>query len=362
MSSFIAKRVLNSVVRINIKSIDIRNDYCVNKNLNELIKKQRRVLFNVPSDDVKKINKSIFNLNADSIVLDLEDGVPFDKKGIARNNINEILPSLSKNEEYKKKSNKPELLIRINDTKSKFFNEDLDCVKNNLDYIDGLVLPKIEDFDEFFKVHQFIDDHEQQQRDHKLLASIESAVGMINLRDICTKSSLISNNRLDGLIYASEDLCADMNIIRTDTRKELLYTRSKLVTFARAFNLQAIDLVCIKFRDSELLEIESREGREMGFTGKQAIHPNQIEPIKKAFSPLEEEVDFAKQIVLRFSKLEKEVGGQFPFEINRKVIDIPVVKWAVQLLIENNHDISKIDNNKINVNFVFDYLYSKKCQ
>lgn len=77
-------------------------------------------------------------------------------------------------------------------------------------------------------------------------------------------------------------------MIRTPSRKELLYARSAVVTAACAFGLQSIDLVCMDYKSQEILVEECREGREMGFTGKQAIHPNQIETIQKQFAPLPE--------------------------------------------------------------------------
>jgi citrate lyase subunit beta-like protein len=74
-------------------------------------------------------------------------------------------------------------------------------------------------------------------------------------------------------------------LIRTPQRTEMLYARQKIVTTACAYGLQAIDLVCVDYQNMDILKEECREGREFGFSGKQAIHPGQIEVIQEYFLP-----------------------------------------------------------------------------
>lgn len=76
-------------------------------------------------------------------------------------------------------------------------------------------------------------------------------------------------------------------MIRTSHRRELQFARSAVATTAHAYGLHAIDLVCIEYSNMGVLEEECCEGREMGFTGKQAIHPKQIPIIHTRFSPSE---------------------------------------------------------------------------
>lgn len=73
--------------------------------------------------------------------------------------------------------------------------------------------------------------------------------------------------------------------MRTSSRHELLYARSAIVAAAKAYALNAIDLVCVEFKDRHALEQEASEGRRLGFDGKQAIHPAQVDTIQRAFSP-----------------------------------------------------------------------------
>jgi citrate lyase subunit beta-like protein len=99
-----------------------------------------------------------------------------------------------------------------------------------------------------------------------LIACIETAKGLLNIRSITQ-----SDPRISSLIFAAEDYCADTGIIRSTSRKELLYARQKLVTTALGFEKQAIDLVCVEYKDPRIIQEEAQEGREFGFTGKVGI-------------------------------------------------------------------------------------------
>jgi citrate lyase subunit beta-like protein len=121
-----------------------------------------------------------------------------------------------------------------------------------------------------------------------------------------------------------------MEMTRTASRKELLYTRQQLVLVGRAFKLDIFDLVCVNFKDEQFLLEEAREGATFGFTGKMAIHPNQIQPIYQAFTPSPEKIKFATEIVEGF---ERSVDlGKGAFDLNGIMIDMPLVKWAQRIL------------------------------
>ena len=79
--------------------------------------------------------------------------------------------------------------------------------------------------------------------------------------------------------------CADTSITRTKNFQELLYARSKIATYARAYKLEAIDMVCTALHDPSQLQLECQSARELGFSGKQAIHPDQVETILNTFVP-----------------------------------------------------------------------------
>ncbi|KAJ3087373.1 hypothetical protein HK102_011228, partial [Quaeritorhiza haematococci] len=129
---------------------------------------------------------------------------------------------------------------------------------------------------------------------------------------------------------AAEDYCADLGLIRTPSRLEMLHARQSVVTAAAAYGLQSIDLVCVDFKSDEVLEEECTEGRQWGFTGKQAIHPKQVPLIQKHFAPAPADVERATRIMQGYEEhLAKGIGA---FNLDGKMIDMPVVKWAQKLL------------------------------
>lgn len=124
------------------------------------------------------------------------------------------------------------------------------------------------------------------------------------------------------------------DLIRTPSRREMLFARSAIVTAAVANELQSIDLVCLEYTNDATLETECKEGRELGFTGKQAIHPRQLDIIHQSFSPRPQEIEYAMKIVQGYEAHAKQGFGAFG--LDGKVVDMPVVKWAQRCLAKAN--------------------------
>jgi citrate lyase subunit beta-like protein len=191
--------------------------------------------------------------------------------------------------------------------------------------LQSIVLPKVESAGDVDFVNRLIDMTPQcAGRDIRLLAAVESARGVMNLSSIAAVS-----RRLDAIVFASEDYCADVEAVRTADATELLWARSQVVTAAKAFGLQAIDMVHIHYKDLDGLARECQSGKELGFTGKQAIHPLQVPTIHRAYSPTEDDVDFASRIVCRY---EETAGrGIGACVVDGIVVDAPVYKWATKI-------------------------------
>jgi citrate lyase beta subunit len=154
---------------------------------------------------------------------------------------------------------------------------------------------------------------------------IESAAAFVNLAAVC-QSSL----RIQALIFGAEDFCADTGVTRTVEATELLFARSSLVLHAAAFGMQAIDMVQINYRDMDLLERECRAAVQLGFSGKTVVHPGQIEPVQRLFTPDEELVDYALRVVA--GAREAQRSGSGVFTLDGKLVDLPVVKRAENIL------------------------------
>lgn len=135
---------------------------------------------------------------------------------------------------------------------------------------------------------------------------------------------------MDGLIFAAEDYAADVGLQRSPSLTEMLLARQMLATAAAAFDLSAIDLVCTDYTNSERLKWECDDGAALGMTGKQLIHPLQVELCQKAFSPAEDKVRWAVQIIAKNEEASAQGMGAFSFE--GKMIDAPVVLLAKSIL------------------------------
>jgi citrate lyase subunit beta-like protein len=305
----------------------------------------RRCLLSVPGADARKIQKAATTLGGivDTIVLDLEDGVAVDYKDQARTMVHETL--LDESITVAKNNNKSELAVRINaldDNTGTLAIQDLQAILP-CPRLQAIVIPKVECAEHVLFVTRMIAALSPAPNNVHVLAAIESARGILNLRDICAasvasaaRSSNGSSNQspLDALIFASEDYCANIGAIRTTAATELLYARSHLVTCAKAYDLQAIDMVHINFRNLQELAVECRSGRELGFTGKQAIHPAQVATIQECFAPSKDDFDYARKCVEAYEATT--ALGKGACVVNGIVVDLPVYKWAVAIVNRTN--------------------------
>ena len=99
---------------------------------------------------------------------------------------------------------------------------------------------------------------------------------------------------------------------------------------AAAYSLQAIDMVYIDFRDTINLKIEAAQGAAMGFSGKQIIHPAQVQPVQEAFTPSDEAIEYARRVLETFEAHQAEGAGAY--ELEGKMIDMPLLKNAQKVL------------------------------
>lgn len=278
----------------------------------------RRALLYMPGDDLHKIRKAT-TLGVDCICMDMEDGVAFNRKAAARDMIVQALNTLD--------FGRSERLARINPVGSGMETVELNAVLPA--HPDGIVIPKVENGDQIRWASSLIAGVERQYAwtigEIILIAIVESALGIINLREIAS-----ADPRLRSLIFGAEDLAGDIGAQRTAGAEEVFYARSALVTHAAAFNLQAIDLVHIDFKDTEGLILESKQGARMGYTGKQIIHPNQVIPVQEAFTPDDESIANALHIMEAYAAHQQ--AGRGAFALDGKMIDAPIVKAAERII------------------------------
>ena len=277
----------------------------------------RRALLYVPGDDRHKIEKAA-SLAVDCICMDMEDGVAVTRKPQARAVIAKALDEVD--------FGQSERLARINAVGSGLERDDLLTVLPH--HPDGIVIPKIEDLKQVQWASELIEAAELQNgwplNSTRILVDVETPKGILNVKEIA------SHPRLDALIFGGEDFAAALGATRTPEAIELLYARQAVLTAAAASGLQAIDMVDIDFKDLEALRREAAIGAGLGFTGKQIIHPAQVDPVQSAFTPGAEAIVQARRIVDGFEASKKE--GKGAFALDGKMIDMPLVKNAQKVL------------------------------
>ena len=278
----------------------------------------RRALMYVPGSEEHKLEKAA-SLGIDGVILDLEDGVAFNRKDEARGIIRQALENIN--------YGRTERLVRIIPVSSGRAEADLLAVLPGRP--DGVVIPKADSAQIVHTVNEIITQAEKEQGWKEggiaLALLIETATAFIHLAEICQAS-----RRMQLLIFGAEDLCADTGIIRTVEARELLYARSALVMNAAAFGLQAIDMVQIHYRDNDLLEKVCQEALELGFSGKTVVHPSQIETVQRIFTPDERQVSYARSVVE--GAKDAQIAGSGVFTLDGKLVDLPVVKRAESIL------------------------------
>ncbi|KAI1209108.1 beta subunit of citrate lyase [Annulohypoxylon truncatum] len=285
----------------------------------------RRALLYVPASSPRMLTKSL-GLTSDNITYDLEDSVTPSAKPEARAQLRAHLlasptrpPTVS------------ELAIRVNPVSSPYIDADLTSLAP-LPNIDAVVVPKVNSASDLQYISQALSHHARspQREPPKIIALIESARAVMDLRSICAAAP----GALSGLIFAAEDFALDLSITRTPDLKEFLYARSAIVTAARAAGLPSvIDLVCTSYKGEAglaRLEEECRGGKAMGFNGKQCIHPSQVETVQRLFAPSEKEVEWAVRITIADEKAA--AAGKGAWTLDGAMIDAPVAGKAKSIV------------------------------
>lgn len=278
----------------------------------------RRAMLFMPGDSPGKIEKAI-GLGVDSIVMDLEDGVAPGQKDAARTTVLQALQTLD--------FGRSERLVRVNPVGSDLLAADLDATIAGRP--GGYVLPKV-DFDEQVQAVSEYLSLEERRRGWpvggiRLLPIIETALGVMNIREIA-----LADERVAALLFGAEDLAGDMGAVRTAASWEVLYARSAVVTAAKAYRVQAIDQVFFDLNDLAGFEAECSFGRQLGYDGKMAIHPRQVESAQRIFAPSPEEIARAQRILSAYA--EQQAAGVGAFALDGRMVDMPVVRAAENVL------------------------------
>lgn len=257
-------------------------------------------------------------LGADSVILDLEDAVSPAEKDSARILVRNAL-------KYLDYSN-CEIIIRINSIDTEFWKSDLDEIIPLKPHM--IMPPKVSCAKDIQTVADYIKLVEKRhniENPTSIIALIETALGVENAFEIAT-----ADDRVKAIFLGAEDLTADLRCKRTKKGDEIFYSRGRIVTAARAANIDAYDTPFTDVEDEEGLREDAEFAKGLGFTGKAAISPRHVMTINEVFSPTLDEIEYAKEVmdIIRVAKEQ----GKGAISLRGKMIDAPIVERARQTL------------------------------
>ncbi len=247
----------------------------------------------------------------DSIMLDLEDSVTMTEKDTARLLVYNALRSVDYGD--------TEMVVRINPLNTPYGKKDIEAVVKA--GVDVIRMPKTETAEEVIEVEREIERVEREigcLGRTKIMAAIESALGVVNAYAIATASP-----RMMGIALGAEDYCANLKTQRTPDGEELRLARETIVVAARAAGIDALDTVYSNLNDMETFRKEVEFIHTLGFDGKSIINPRQIEVVNEVFAPTPKAIEKARTILAAIKEAEKKGSGVIA--VNGKMVDKPVV-------------------------------------
>lgn len=273
----------------------------------------RRSVLYMPGSNQRALEKAK-TLNADALVLDLEDAVAPEQKAAARH---QVLSAL-KQGDYGLR----EMVVRINALNTPWGVDDVLAVANAP--ISAVCVPKVESAEQVRAVSRLLKEA-GAAADVEIWAMIETPRGVLNVNAIAE-----SDARLSLLLMGTSDLAKDMRIPHTPDRIGFIPALSQCVLAARANQLDIIDGVQLDLDDQDGLRAICQQGRNLGFDGKSLIHPKQIEITNEVFSPAPEDVERARKIIDAWKSTQ--AAGEAVVVVDGKLVEVLHVEEAHRTL------------------------------
>ncbi|MEZ5849258.1 MAG: CoA ester lyase [Hyphomicrobiaceae bacterium] len=282
----------------------------------------RSMLF-VPADSERKLEKSLAS-PADVLILDLEDSVAAARRPVARPMARDFIKAARAG------GAKHRFYVRINPLDSADWETDLAEVMAAGP--DGIILPKPASGEEVHKLSIALNHAESQHGLDSGRTRILPIVTEVPISVLQLSTYVGSSSRLSGMSWGAEDLGAVIGSLANrdeagNFTSPYRLVRDLMLITASAAGVEPIDTVFVNFRDQKGLEAESRAAKRDGFTGKIAIHPDQVATINAVFTPSEEEIGHAKAVVGAFAASDTGVAS-----LNGMMLDKPHLKLAERVL------------------------------
>ncbi len=268
--------------------------------------------------------EKVAHCGSDAVILDLEDAVPIADKEATRHVVREALATISNCPVYVRINP----LVAATSFSQAIGEADLEAIV--CADLAGVILPKTESAADAAQAESILHRLEQERGlapgGIDLIPIIETARGVHCAFDIAD-----AGTRIRRLAFGAGDFTRDIGVRWSRREIECQYARSAIVIASRAAGIEApLDTVWIEIRDLRGLTRSARLAKQLGFQGKMAIHPTQVEPINAAFSPTPDELESAKRVIAAFEAAE--AAGEASVQLDGQMIDYPIVEAAQRIL------------------------------
>lgn len=277
------------------------------------IRPRRSVLY-MPGANERALEKAK-SIDADALILDLEDSVAPDSKVLGRDNVCAAVRS----GEYGHR----ELAIRVNSIGTEW--HDADIAAASAAGPDAILVPKVESAEQVLELVAKME-AAGAPASTQLWAMIETPKALLHAEEIAA-----AHERLTVIVMGTNDVVNETYGLHVPGRNAVVLTSLAWTLLAvRAAGKVIIDGVYNNVKDPEGFEAEARQGREMGFDGKTLIHPNQVEPTNVAFSPSEADIERARDMISTFEEAKAEGKGVVTF--NGRMVEELHIRDARRIL------------------------------
>ena len=282
----------------------------------------RSFLF-APGNRPRMLEK-VGHCGADAVILDLEDAVPISEKEATRQAVRDAVGAIDTCPVY----------VRINPlVAAAGFSQPIgeaDLAAVMRPGLAGIILPKVESPDDLRRadtlLHGLESQHGLTPGSVDVIPIMETALAVQRAYDIAA-----SGTRVKRLSFGAGDFTRDIGVAWSRREIESQHARSALVVASRAAGLEPpLDTVWVDLRDQRGLTRSARTAKQLGFQGKMAIHPSQVEPINTVFSPSDAEIAYATRVVDAFTQAEAD--GLASIQLDGQFIDYPIVESAQRVL------------------------------
>ena len=245
----------------------------------------RRSVLYMPGANERALEKAK-GLDADALILDLEDAVAPDAKAEAR----ERVCAAATSGDYGSK----EIAIRVNGLATQWHADDIAAAAAAGPA--AVVVPKVDSVDDVHAIERGLEAGGAPDTT-KIWAMVETPVAMLHAEDIAAAS-----DRLTVLVMGTNDLAKELHAEHVPGRQPLLTGLGLSLLAARATGKVILDGVYNNIKDEAGFEAECLQGRQMGFDGKTLIHPSQIEPANRIWAPTPEAIEDAAALIATFEE------------------------------------------------------------